>query len=487
MKLTQLLIPALAGVMLLNCATSCNESEQPELDDPTKPNTPSTPNVPNYSPVNEEKISKALVCGKVLPKNNSNYQQAKEYRAKAKGFYWKLADAVGCNSTDNIAVSPISAFMVLGMAAESANGDTQKEILEALGLTYEELETLAPILNNDMNRILSESVDEFGGKLENSENMPKNIVKSVNSIWACDRIHYNDQGLAKISTDFYSDIFRTDFKSGEGNKLMNSYIKNETRGFLDINLDVPPSTVMALMNVLYIKEIWNQSGNDLIETKDEYEFSNTDKTIRKGKLLNGYYHSGRALVAEKFRKFYTVTNSGYKLTFLVPNDGYSASDIYNVECLGLNTPYTYSEDNKIFHTRCFFPEFKTEFFESIKGSVQKLGIKQFFTDGGCDFSSLVASIDNAPGVYCSDVKQAAKFEVQKSGIEGAAVTVATMEAATSPGPDAKVYEDVYEDFIVDRAFAYTFEDPYGNVIFTGVVNKIEERGKRKVESGKCKV
>lgn len=35
------------------------------------------------------------------------------------------------------------------------------------------------------------------------------------------------------------------------------------------------------------------------------------------------------------------------------------------------------------------------------------------------------------------------------------------------------YEQVYEDFIVDRAFAYKFEDEHGNVLFSGVVNKLD--------------
>lgn len=454
-----LIFVAVSALMLNVAMSSCNNSNENAAPD-DGPDAIAT-----------ENISKSLACAKVMPERVTDYQEAREYRGKARDFYWRFAEAVGGSSTGNIAVSPMSAFMVLGMAAESAQGQTREELLKALGVDGDVLAKLSPILCHDLNRILSQSVNEFGDIPENSESLPKNLIKSVNSIWACDRIHFNEEGLHKISKEFYSDIFWTDFASGEGNKLINAYVKNETRGFLDINLDVPKDAVMALMNVLYIKEIWNDYGGDLGFTKDKYDFQNTDKSTQNTSLLQGYFRDGKAIKEEKFRKFFTITNSGYKLTFIVPNDGYSANDVYNHESFTSNS-YTYTEGNKRYHTRCLFPEFKADFFESIKDNIQKLGINLFFTDGKCDFGGLVASIDNAPGVYCSDVKQAARFEVQKSGIEGAAVTIAIMNEA-SAGPDLEEYEDVYENFVVDRAFAYTFEDSYGNVLFTGVVNSIK--------------
>ena len=87
-----------------------------------------------------------------------------------------------------------------------------------------------------------------------------------------------------------------------------------------------------------------------------------------------------------------------------------------------------------------------------------------FTQGECDFSGITNE-----SVYCDTVIHKCNLKVDKTGIEGAAV-VAT-RGLTSPGPDE--YEDVYHDYIVDRAFGFVIVDSYGSVLFAGVINNIE--------------
>ncbi len=479
MKLTQLLIPALAGVMLLNCATSCNNDD------------PANPSGENYTPVNDKAISKALVCAKVMPKNtnpqssffehfedyDAAYELMRSRRQKVRDFSWKFAETLGSSNNGNIAVSPMSAFMVLGMAAESANGKTQEEIYNALGLSADELKYMSAMLCNELNRGLGHDYKYNPETGEEEPITPKNLIKSINTLWTCDKVHFNQEGLAKISNDFYCDLFSTDFKSGEGNKLINAYVKNETRGFLDVDLDVSTETVLALMNVLYLKEVWNDHNRDLEETKNKYDFVNSDQSKVSQKLLEAEYQNGRAIKSDNYRKFYACTNYGFRLTFIVPEDGHSASDIYKYDALN-NNGYTYREQegNVVtrYHTRCLFPEFNADMLSSVKKALMDMGISSLFVEGGCDFSNLVESVDGYTGIYCGDVKQAARLEVTRSGIEGAAVTIMEMYGDSDPGPDKVVYKDVYEDFIVDKAFAYTLEDSYGNVLFTGVVNKIKD-------------
>lgn len=472
-----LIYPAIAA-MLICAMPSCSNDD------------PANPSGGNYTPVNNEAISKALVCAKVMPENTKpshtkfnnweEYEAANEQmrtrRQKVRDFSWKFAETVGSNTDKNIVVSPMSAFMVLGMAAESANGQTQEEIYNTLGLSPEELKYMSALLCNELNRNLypDHTYDwETGQEVQIT---PKNLIKSINTLWTCDKVHFNQDGLAKISKDFYCDLFSADFGSGEGNKLINAYVKNETRGFLDVNLDVDPETVLAIMNVLYMKEVWNDNSRDLDETKNKYDFANSDQSKVSKKLLEAYYQDGRAIKCDNYRKFFARTNDGFTLTFIVPEDGNTASGIYKHDAMS-NNQYTYSEQegNVVtrYHTRCLFPEFNADMLASVKEAIETMGVRSLFVDGGCDFSNLVESVDGYPGIYCGDVKQAARLEVTRSGIEGAAVTIMEMAGESCPGPDKVIYKDVYEDFIVDRAFAYTLEDPYGNVLFTGVVNKIE--------------
>lgn len=73
-------------------------------------------------------------------------------------------------------------------------------------------------------------------------------------------------------------------------------------------------------------------------------------------------------------------------------------------------------------------------------------------------------------LICDGVRHVAKLTVNKKGIEGAAATV--LPRAGSAGPGEKIYEDVYEDFIVDRAFGYTVSDRHGNILFSGVIANV---------------
>ena len=65
-------------------------------------------------------------------------------------------------------------------------------------------------------------------------------------------------------------------------------------------------------------------------------------------------------------------------------------------------------------------------------------------------------------IYTTEVK------IDRRGIEGAALTI--IPGATSPGPDG--YENVYLDFVIDRAFGYVVTNSYGTALFSGTVGNI---------------
>ncbi|MBR2350910.1 MAG: hypothetical protein IKA67_02640, partial [Clostridia bacterium] len=81
----------------------------------------------------------------------------------------------------------------------------------------------------------------------------------------------------------------------------------------------------------------------------------------------------------------------------------------------------------------------------------------------CDFSNITDET-----LVCEGVVHQASLEVNRRGIEGAAVTYIPMAGAAGPGE----YENVYHDFIVDRAFGFILTDSYGTVLFSGVINNV---------------
>ncbi|MDE6104900.1 MAG: serpin family protein, partial [Clostridia bacterium] len=94
--------------------------------------------------------------------------------------------------------------------------------------------------------------------------------------------------------------------------------------------------------------------------------------------------------------------------------------------------------------------------------LKDMGIKALFDKDKCDFSSL--SDDK---LACSQVRHVTKLQVDKKGIEGAAVTIIQMDGM--PAPE---FEEVYLDFAVDRAFGFIITDGDGVQLFSGAVNKV---------------
>lgn len=448
MNITKIAYAVLTAGVLLTVVPSC-EKDDNNVNKEINPNE-------TYTSENEDAISKAKIAGKVAPDIIPWSETYNDFLVKVGAFSNKIATAIGCGQSGNTAVSPLSVFMAMSMAAECAGGETREEILNTLGISYEELSTNIQQLCRECNRIL-------GYYDEEDETTAKNMIKCVNSLWLKDGANVKESGIESLTTKYYSDVFKMDFLNSNVNELVTSYIKNETRGFLAPNLEINTSTLIMLMNVVYLKEVWNEYGENLGLTDKKYDFQNYDKTKTSTKLLRGDYNSGKALVTEKYRKFYTSTNSGLDLTFYVPNEGYSVDDIYNTDVLDDKTSYVYSDSENRYHTRCIFPEFSASYDSDIKEIIKSLGIKSLF--GGCNFSNLTDQ-----DVFCGQIQHVTKLEVKKEGIEGAAVTAMLM--CTSAGPGIKELKDVYEDFIVDKNFVYVLSR-YDVPLFTGVVKKVE--------------
>ena len=187
--------------------------------------------------------------------------------------------------------------------------------------------------------------------------------------------------------------------------------------------------------------------------------------------MQGDYSTIRAYDGNNFTSCYTRTYSGYSLTFIVPDEGYSIENVFTTENIAAAADADYDgTDNEAkihYHTRCLFPSFSAEYDGMIKDTLRGMGINSLFEEYACDLSPLIPS-SMEYGVYCPDIVHATALEVNRRGIEGAATTA--IPGATSPGPDG--YENVYLDFVVDRDFGFILANEYGTALFMGTVSKI---------------
>lgn len=418
--------------------------------------------------------AKSTLLGKPASSAALSYEEElssglSELRTKVENFASEFAAyAYEARSDEsNFAVSPVSVYMALSLAAECAAGQTREEILNALDVTYPQLKENYSLLHRSL------AVERRTG------NKISNMLLPSNSVWVNEGTPVNKECIDALADYYYAYSYSADFKkdNSAANNAVRKFVKEQTKGLIDKEFELSERTLFTLINTLYLKTIWNDEGDDL-SFWGSRDFTEYDGTVKNTKLLGGYYNSGRAYKTEAYSTFYTRTDGGYKIKFIVPADGYNVGDVFTAENIAtVNSLTDYGavdDENRVnYRTRCIFPEYECEYDEDVSEILKKkFGIDKFFNDPGiypeeqsCDFSAL-----STEKCFCSKVQHVAKLTVDKTGIEGAAVTVIAMDGVTSAGPGE--YETVYEDFFVDKAFAFIITDPYNVTLFSGVVNNL---------------
>ena len=416
--------------------------------------------------VDPEKYSLALGA-KAMEVRPSDLQQVsyERFLDKLDTFAAKLTYEVyeDSNQQTNICISPVSVYMALALATECANGETRDEILNAVGVTYDEVKEFTKVLYSFSNR-------EYYYTNMLGEKKILAFEELANSIWVNKNTTLKEDGINNLANNFHCDLFSVNFQTSEGEKAINAYIKEKTHGVIDSDIDLSPETLITLINTIYLKEVWNEDGDKLKFTDKTYDFKNADGTVTNTKLLQGYYFYGNIYEGDGYTSFYTSTDHGFDIKFIVPTDGhtleevFTADNIYKINNLG---DYGYiDEENKLLHhTRVFFPEYKASYDGDLAGILKHdFGINDLFDFETCDFSNITDE-----QLACSGVIHQCSIDVNDRGIEGAAVTVMPMCGAAGP---LEGYEKVYHDYIVDRAFGFVITDSDGAVLFSGVVNHV---------------
>ena len=397
--------------------------------------------------------------------SDSEQEEYKEFIEKLDAFAAKLTYEVyaDSNKQSNICISPVSVYMALALATECANGETREEILNAVGVTYDEVKNFTKVLYAFSNR------EYYYTDITNNKKILA-FEELVNSIWASKNITLKEEGINNLANNFNCDLFKVNFKNGEGEKLISDYIKEKTHGIIDSGIKLSPDTLITLINTFYLKEVWSDDGDELKFTDKTYNFKNTDGSVTNTKLLQGYYADGKAYEGEGYTSFYTRTEHNFDIKFIVPTDGHTLADVFtkdNIYNINNLSDYEYSdEENKLrHHTRVFFPKYKASFDGDIAEILKNdFGINNLFSLEKCDFSNVTDE-----SIACGGVIHKCSIEVTEKGIEGAAVTIMDMYGGE---PDGK-YKDVYHDYIVDKAFGFVITDNCGAVLFSGVVNSVE--------------
>ncbi|MBN2537296.1 serpin family protein, partial [candidate division WOR-3 bacterium] len=170
----------------------------------------------------------------------------------------------------NLFISPTSVSMALAMTWNGAEGETRRQMAEALGLG-----TAQP--GN-----MSMGVSGLLGLLQEAD--PKVTLEVANAIWARQGIPLAEKFI-KTSREYYqAEVGALDFTSPDAVRTINQWVSDRTRGKIETLFDrLEADDVVVLANAVYFKGTWTEEF-DKQKTWDQ-DFRKGDGTARRHPMM----------------------------------------------------------------------------------------------------------------------------------------------------------------------------------------------------------
>ncbi len=348
-------------------------------------------------------------------------------------FAYKTSLNIFNNKKNNQIYSPISLLIALSMIAEGADGVTLSELNNVL---YCDVNTLR---NGIKNTILNNEYDNDGGKL-----------RIANSIWLHKNMSFKDEYVNTLCNDYKADIFRAAFDS-ETKKNILKWMNNNTFDFLNVKEDDFDLTdvVLFLVNSIYFNNKWQSKylkNNTYASTFYSYN----------GDVSADFMHHeiyGEYFLGEHFTLACDYFNNNNKITYVLPNEGYTVEDIFKEDQFYLLLAgKTNFEKTSINYS---LPKFKYQLKYTLRDNLIDLGLESLFDANECNLSKI-----SDERLYFEYIDQICGIELDEEGAKAAAITFGGAKAEEA---SPCLYMNLNKPFI------YYITDSNDVILFMGII------------------
>lgn len=315
----------------------------------------------------------------------------------------------------NAAISPLSAYLALSLAALGAGGDTRADFAAVLGRSADELAAYCAALE--------QSLAQTGGGTS---------VRIGNSAWLDERFRANPDYLELAERAMNARVFVEDLDTDAARGAINAWVSDATGGLIPSLLDTNLSedAMLALVNTLYFKAAW----------RDPFPSYGTGERT--------FYLEGGGSVQAEFMGDSDclrahISSAGAEGVLLPYEDGKTAllalrpTDGRTVRELALSlTPDSlagYIQSAQQTRMSLSMPKFSLEYGMSMIDPLAAMGLARAFDPGLADFTPMGSS--PAGNIYISEVIQKVRIDVGEEGTEAAAATIVMMPAGAAPNAE----------------------------------------------------
>lgn len=366
-------------------------------------------------------------------------------------FQNSMRQTLSVSGEENAAYSPANLYMALSLGAELTAGDTQQQILDALGAN----EIL--ILRQQMNTLWNACYYD-----------DKDQVLLANSVWLDKDLSYSRKVMDLLAEDYYADVYQGDFDTEKTGKAIAAWLDDKTGGLLKDStqgIDPGAETVLAAYSTVYFRAMWTDYS-EFSPSRNTDGIFHTPLGDREVTFMNKKEHETTYYWGPDFGAVSLGLRDGSQMWFILPDEGKTARDVaesgeYLRFVLGQYKEETDTAlGNRFAKVNITVPKFDIRVSGNLKEDLEALGITDVFLPGAADFS---ASVESELPVWLSGVNQATRVAIDEEGVTAASYV-------ELPAPGAAPPPDEIIDFILDRPFLFVITNRYSVPLFAGVVN-----------------
>nr|P93692.1 RecName: Full=Serpin-Z2B; AltName: Full=TriaeZ2b; AltName: Full=WSZ2b; AltName: Full=WZS3 [Triticum aestivum]CAA72274.1 serpin [Triticum aestivum] len=377
-------------------------------------------------------------------------------------FAFRLASAISSNpesTVNNAAFSPVSLHVALSLITAGAGGATRNQLAATLG--EGEVEGL---------HALAEQVVQF--VLADASNIGGPRVAFANGVFVDASLQlkpsFQELAVCKYKAEAQSVDFQT--KAAEVTAQVNSWVEKVTTGLIKDILpagSIDNTTRLVLGNALYFKGAWTDQFDPRATQSDDFYLldGSSIQTPFMYSSEEQYISSSDGLKVLKLPYKQGGDKRQFSMYILLPE---ALSGLWSLaEKLSAEPEFLeqHIPRQKVALRQFKLPKFKISLGIEASDLLKGLGLLLPF-GAEADLSEMVDS-PMAQNLYISSIFHKAFVEVNETGTEAAATTIAKVVLRQAPPPSVL-------DFIVDHPFLFLIrEDTSGVVLFIGhVVNPL---------------
>lgn len=344
----------------------------------------------------------------------------------------------------NAAYSPVSLWAALAMLVPCAQGDSQTQLLSALGVPGE--------------RELTEQVSRLWKGLYTNDGVSSLILS--NSIWLNDAQEgtYVQETLDTLGRDYFAGAYTAPMGTAGADQAITDWVAKETNGLIGEEgrvVETKPETLALLASSLYYKAAW-------VVPFDAQQTKAGDFTTAGGKTVSAdFMHAsqdGSFLKRDGYQAAALETQLG-EMFFVLPEEGKTPEELLSDPSF-LSSLSSGAADVQTGTVEWSVPKFDLSANLDLEETLKSLGITDLLEADKADLSGLTTL-----GAYLSQANQMARVSVDEKGVEAAAVTVLAVDKNA-----AEPSEPVL-DMNLNRPFLFVLRSQ-GVPLFVGVVNEI---------------